>query len=149
MAETTPERQTVVVGVDGSPESVTALAWARRYAEVMNANVRAILAWRYPSTFEPESVAPPPESVTREIEDRMRDDLASAVRQVYQGGAHMRLETIVTYGHPAEVLLGESKNADLLVVGHRGHGAFTGMQLGSVSTYCASCAACPVVVVRA
>jgi nucleotide-binding universal stress UspA family protein len=42
----------------------------------------------------------------------------------------------------------ESRQADLLVVGHRGHGAFTGMLLGSVSMHCVTNAACPVVVVR-
>jgi nucleotide-binding universal stress UspA family protein len=47
------------------------------------------------------------------------------------------------------VLIDESAQADLLVVGHRGRGAFTGMLLGSVSVHCVNGAHCPVVVVRA
>jgi nucleotide-binding universal stress UspA family protein len=46
------------------------------------------------------------------------------------------------------VLIGESKEADLLVIGHRGHGAFAGMLVGSVSIHCVTHASCPVVVIR-
>jgi len=54
----------------------------------------------------------------------------------------------VREGHPAPVLLEEAAHAELLVVGSRGHGAFMGMVLGSVSEHCVSHATCPVVVVR-
>ena len=46
------------------------------------------------------------------------------------------------------MLLESAADADLLVVGSRGHGGFTGLLLGSVSQQCASHAGCPVVVVR-
>jgi nucleotide-binding universal stress UspA family protein len=45
-------------------------------------------------------------------------------------------------------LVKESESADLLVVGSKGHGAFTGMLIGSVSQHCVQDARCPVVVVR-
>jgi nucleotide-binding universal stress UspA family protein len=64
------------------------------------------------------------------------------------GGGTANVHTKIGYGHPAPVLIEESQHADLLVVGHRGHGAFTGMLVGSVSLHCVSNAACPVVVVR-
>ena len=54
----------------------------------------------------------------------------------------------MAYGHPAEALIGESEDASLLVVGYRGHGAFPGMLVGSVSIHCVTNARCPVVVVR-
>ncbi|HET9117510.1 MAG TPA: universal stress protein [Pseudonocardiaceae bacterium] len=58
------------------------------------------------------------------------------------------VRTSVVEGHPAEVLVEASRVAELLVVGSRGHGAFTGMLLGSVSQHCVQHAAGPVVVVR-
>ena len=50
------------------------------------------------------------------------------------------VEAKVSYGHPAEVLIDESADADLLVVGHRGHGGFSGMHIGSVSIHCVNAA---------
>jgi nucleotide-binding universal stress UspA family protein len=54
----------------------------------------------------------------------------------------------VREGHPAQVLLDAGETAELLVVGNRGHGGFSGMLLGSVSQYLVTHAHCPVVVVR-
>jgi nucleotide-binding universal stress UspA family protein len=59
------------------------------------------------------------------------------------------IDTLIEEGHPALVLVGEARYADLLVVGNRGHGEFAGMLLGSVSEYCVTHASCPVVVVPA
>ena len=54
----------------------------------------------------------------------------------------------VKEGHAAELLIGLSEDADLLVVGSRGFGGFAGMLLGSVSQHVAAYAKCTVVVVR-
>ena len=54
----------------------------------------------------------------------------------------------IVEGHPAPVLVETSKDADLLVVGSRGHGEFVGMLIGSVSAYCVTNAHCPVLVYR-
>jgi nucleotide-binding universal stress UspA family protein len=141
-------QQVVVVGVDGSPESVAALAWAGRYAAATGAQVRAVHAWHYPTVagMPPEGKAP--ESVTAEVERRMRDDVTNAMFDAHTDPA-LHVETKVVYGHPVEVLVNESAGADLLVVGHRGHGAFHGMLVGSVSVHCVTHATVPVVVVRA
>jgi nucleotide-binding universal stress UspA family protein len=147
MTETDPGRQVVVVGIDGSPESVAALRWAGRYAGATGATVRAVRAWHFPTAagFPPEGKAPQP--VTDEIKQQMRDQIDSAT-----AGADIppsvQVDTEIGYGHPAQVLIDESKKANLLVVGHRGHGGFTEMLTGSVAIHCVSHAACPVVVVR-
>jgi nucleotide-binding universal stress UspA family protein len=51
-------------------------------------------------------------------------------------------------GNPAKVLIDQSGQADLLVVGSRGHGGFAGMLLGSISQHVSAHADCPVVVIR-
>jgi hypothetical protein len=63
------------------------------------------------------------------------------------GRAPVQILTRVLHGHPAHVLLDAASGAQLLVVGSRGHGAFAGMLLGSVSQHCVQHASCPVVVV--
>ena len=60
----------------------------------------------------------------------------------------MDIRTSIHEGHPAKVLIERSKEADLLVVGARGHEGFAGMLLGSVSQHLVAHADCPVVVVR-
>ena len=136
----------VVVGVDGSAESVAALGWAARYAQQAGATVRAVLAWHYPG-----AVGGPPVEVSplrHETEQQMQNRLNEAVAQVYPGPAQGDVQAKISYGHPAEVLIDESRDADLLVVGHRGHGGFPGMHIGSVSIHCVNAAHCPVTVVR-
>ncbi len=141
-------RELVVVGVDGSEESVAALAWAARYASAVGAQVRVVAAWHYPTAAGTAPIGMAPEPVRAEAEQYVREQLNDAITKVYPGGAADQVETKLAYGHPAQVLLDEADRADLLVVGHRGHGAFTGMLVGSVSTHCVTHATCPVVVVR-
>jgi nucleotide-binding universal stress UspA family protein len=63
-------------------------------------------------------------------------------------GCDVAIERRVAEGSPGSVLVEASKNAELLVVGSRGHGGFTGMLLGSVSQSVVHHATCPVVIVR-
>jgi nucleotide-binding universal stress UspA family protein len=140
------DSQRIVVGVDGSPESVAALTWAAQYAKATGGTVQAVLAWHYPAVAGPGGGGIVPPEVSKETERHMRASLAEAVAKVYPDPT--AAETCVRYGHPAQVLVGLSKEADLLVVGSRGHGGFTGMLLGSVSIHCVSHAQCPVTVVR-
>jgi nucleotide-binding universal stress UspA family protein len=136
----------VVVGVDGSAESVAALAWAKRYATATGATITAVLAWHYP----PAGLAPAarPQPITEDVRADMQAVLDKTVADVFNGTGAGRVQTRIAYGHPAQVLTSESADADLLVVGNRGHGAFTGMTVGSVSMHCVSNSHCPVVVVR-
>jgi nucleotide-binding universal stress UspA family protein len=74
--------------------------------------------------------------------------LESIVQPVADSHRSVTLENRIVEGHPAEALVEASRHADLLVVGSRGHGAFSGMLLGSVSQHCATHAASPVVIYR-
>jgi nucleotide-binding universal stress UspA family protein len=138
----------VVVGVDGSAESAAAMAWAGRYATAIGATVRAVMAWHFPGAVggAPIGVAPAP--VSGEVERSKQAELDQAIAAGF-GDTDITIDRKVVYGHAAKVLIDESKDADLLVVGSRGYGGFSGMLLGSVSTHCVTHAACPVTVVRA
>jgi nucleotide-binding universal stress UspA family protein len=138
-------KQLVVVGVDGSGESVAALRWAGGYAAATGATVRAILAWHYPVPVGPAPVRVPPQAITEEVRQNMATALAQAVATASPG---VPVDEVIGYGHPVQVLVEASREADLLVVGRRGHAAVTGMLVGSVSIHCVTHAHCPVVVVE-
>lgn len=143
----------VLVGVDGSEPSAAALKWAARYAQATGGSLTAVLAWHFPSAAEvPPTDAPPadvtPADVKSEAEQAKADLIDQAITAVLGAEPPVRIERKAVYGHPAQVLIEESADADLLVVGNRGYGGFTGMMLGSVSTHCVTHAHCPVTVVR-
>lgn len=140
--------EVVVVGVDGSPASAVALAWAARYAKATGASIRAVRAWHYPTAAGPAPIGVAPASISAEVAEAQRKELDEAVRATLGDNPAVPVESKVAYGHPAQVLVDESADADLLVVGSRGHGGFTGMLLGSVSMHCVHSATCPVIVVR-
>ena len=138
----------VVVGVDGSPASEAALAWAARYAHAIGARLRAVLAWHYPSPAGGPPVGVAPASVTSRVEQSRYEILDKAIAATCGDEPGREIERKVVDGHPVQVLIEESKEADLLVVGHTGHDGFKGMLLGSVSTHTVTHASCPVTVVR-
>ena len=141
-------QETVIVGVDGSPPSTTALAWAARYADALGASLRAVLAWHYPSAAGLPPEVRTPEPVRSQVEQSRYEILDKAIESACRDLPTMKVDRKVVYGHPAQALIDESRNADLLVVGSKGHGGFTGMILGSVSTHCVTHASCPVTVVK-
>jgi len=134
----------VVVGVDGSPSSVEALRWVLRYATAMNRDVVMITAWDVPMSMGYPTVF---DGVDWAGEARTVADKALADTADLRSGVDVTAD--VVHGHPANVLVDASKDAELLVVGSRGHGTAVGMLLGSVSQHCVHRAGCPVVVVRA
>jgi nucleotide-binding universal stress UspA family protein len=135
----------VVVGVDGSAESAGALKWTADYCAKTGARGRAVIAWHFPAAAGPAPIGRAPKRVADEVEQQMSETLAKTIAEAAPGAA---LEQQIGYGHPAQVLVDQSADADLVVVGSRGHGAFTGMLVGSVSMHVVTHSRCPVVVVR-
>jgi nucleotide-binding universal stress UspA family protein len=135
---------TIVVGVDGSDSSIRALGWAAGQAKLTGASLTVVTTWEFPPTF---GWSPPYPSDFDPNRDA-RAALQKNVDAVLGPDPDLAVELEVVEGHPAFVLTDKAAGAELLVVGSRGHGAFAGMLLGSVSEYCASHAPCPVVIVR-
>jgi nucleotide-binding universal stress UspA family protein len=135
----------VVVGVDGSPESVEALRWARGQAQLTGASLQVVTAWHVPVLLGyPSPGAYQLATVDWEGGARAAQDSAVAAAGELPTGT----ERAVVQGHPAQALCEAAEGADLLVVGSRGHGGFTGMLLGSVSEHVTAHSPCAVVVVR-
>jgi nucleotide-binding universal stress UspA family protein len=133
----------IVAGVDGSDSSLRALEWAAHQAELTGSRLDVVMTWEWPiiygSTQVPFDYDPRSEAQTR---------LSEVVERLRSTRPALNVTSTVVEGHPAPALVEESRSADLLVVGSRGHGEFAGMLLGSVSEHCVTNAHCPVVVVR-
>jgi len=76
---TESEAPAVIVGVDGSAESVRALQWAARYAADTGAHLRAVLCWHYPGTLGVAPIGKAPEPVTDEVRQHLDETLAKAI----------------------------------------------------------------------
>lgn len=145
MNQSTPVRGGVVVGVDGSEASRDALRWAVRYARMAGTTVRVVTAWYFPASY---GWAPTPLIAEVDLEADARLAQKQVLEEIALTEGPVTVQTEIVEGPPALVLLREAADAELLVVGSRGHGAFAGMLLGSVSEHCVHHATCPVVVVH-
>ena len=139
-----PSSHRIVVGVDGSDSSMRALDWAITQAELTKASVLVVAVWHWPAALGWGIPLAPPYIPTQETETVLADVL-DPIRTKHPD---VTIESRVVEGHPAPALIEVSREADLLVVGSRGHGEFAGMLLGSVSEHCVSHASCPVLVLR-
>ncbi|SER71329.1 universal stress protein [Lentzea albida] len=140
------ETRPVVVGVDGSAASRAALEWAVDEARRRGCRVDAVHAWHPDYGI---LIGPVPAEVImamspQEMEKKARAGLDEAVR----GFDDVEIREVLVEADPRTALVDASRDADLLVVGNRGHGVLAEVILGSVSKYCVHHAACPVVVLR-
>ncbi len=138
----------IIVGVDGSDSSRTALRWAADTAAARGVGLRAIAAWQYPA----QAATPAgPAKLTEpdQMDQQACDDLREIVREEL-GASADRVEIEAGRGPASMVLLGAvaRTDADMLVVGARGLGGFAGLLLGSVSQQCVEYSPCPIVVMR-
>ncbi|KAE8764850.1 universal stress protein [Georgenia thermotolerans] len=134
----------IVVGVDGSESSKAALRWAARQAELTGAELWAVQAWQPPSTY-----GMPVDYSNADFEAQVGESLRGTIVAALGERPDVPVSPQVVEGHPAAVLTQAAQQADLLVLGSHGRGAFAGMLLGSVSQHCVQHAPCPVLVTRA
>jgi nucleotide-binding universal stress UspA family protein len=143
------EIKQITVGVDGSDSSRAALRWAYDEAAHHGASLKAVMIWHAPplpqsppyGSLPPEGYESQPARDAQAMLERLTADLEARQPAV-------DVTTSIEAGNPAKVLIELSGGADLMVVGSRGHGGFSGMLLGSVSQHLVAHSACPVVVVR-
>lgn len=140
----------IVVGVDGSDSSRNALNWAYEEAAQHGASLTVVTTWHPPAMpMTPPYGSLPPEGYGDQPRREALDLLERFTSELVPKDPVVDVRTSVEEGrNPAEALIERSKEADLLVVGSRGHGGFVGMLLGSISQHLVAHAECPVVVVR-
>ena len=119
------------------------MRWAARFLAVTGGWIDAVIAWHPPASYGWSYM--PGDWNPEKDADKV---LSRAVDEVFGADRPTGMRLIVREGNPAKVLLDESREADLLVVGSRGHGGFAGLLLGSVSAHCAEHATLPVLVVH-
>ena len=147
----------MVVGVDGSTNALAALRWAGAEARLRQAPLRIVHAWTYGymgmaaggygylgglGAYSEPGIDP---TDLQRAAEELLDGLIRAEAVAVEG---LEIERRVVDGSAATALIGAAAPEDLLVVGSRGHGGFTGLLLGSVSQQCVHHARCPVVVVH-
>ncbi|NMH97537.1 universal stress protein [Pseudonocardia acidicola] len=137
----------VVAGVDGSESACEAVRWAAVEAALRNVPLRLVNAFGWMTTAH---LGDPGLGVAyREVLlEAARDQLGAAAAVARAAAPGIEIEQEVRTGYPAPVLTDESKRTQLLVLGSRGLGGFTGLLVGSVAVSVAAHASCPVVVVR-
>jgi len=132
----------IVVGVDGSPGAGWALRWsvgeARRTGAVLDVIASSVFAGLTGYAV----------SIETDVLGAARQIARDAQVQVGSQAEDVTVLTSVSGDPPAVALVDASRDADLVVVGAKGHHGLRGLLLGSVSLYVARNAYCPVAVVR-
>lgn len=134
----------VVAGVDGSEPSTDALRFAFQEAERSRADLMAVEMWHEEGLL----AVPLPPVDRRRVEHELERGLADQVSAVSGEFPGVHVRRVVQRGHPVASLIDLGREAQLLVVGHRGRGGFDGLFLGSVALGVLHHARCPVAVVR-
>jgi nucleotide-binding universal stress UspA family protein len=143
---------TIVVGIDGSDPGRSALRWAIEEAKARKAAVVAVHVWSFYPAVPPETFDGAPAPMTmpnagEAIEADSRKLLDRELEAVAQEAAGLDVEGRLVEGNAADALADAGREADLLVVGTKGHGALAGALLGSVSQHLAHHPPCPLVLV--
>jgi nucleotide-binding universal stress UspA family protein len=134
----------VVVGVDGSPASELAVALAFEEASARGAELVAVHAWfEYGSGSIAQYVAD-----WSFVESHEREVLAERLAGWQEKYPDVTVRRVLSEDKAVRLLLSCAEGAQLLVVGNRGHGGFTGLLLGSTSRKLIHNAPCPLMVAR-
>jgi nucleotide-binding universal stress UspA family protein len=148
MSSSSSTRSGIVVGVDGSPESDTAVRWAARDAVMRKTSLTVVHA-QQPAMFWPQTSIPVGIDAWREDESKriVTDSIKIAKESIADDGPS-QIESKFFVSAPVPTLVDLSEHAEMVVVGCRGRDALKHGVVGSVSTALVHHAHCPVAVVR-
>jgi nucleotide-binding universal stress UspA family protein len=140
----------IVVGIDGSDAAKDALRWALDEARLRSDEIVAVHAWESPPAMPEPGPAPGFDlvGILPEVEEAGERLVKTVVEEVVGDDSGVTVEPVAIQGPAAPVLVDAARDAEMLVVGSRGHGGFTALLLGSVSQQLAHHAPCPLVIHR-
>lgn len=136
-------RRPVLVGYDGSPGAEQALCWGVEEAQLRDLPLLICHAWEWPYPFRPLA-----QRVLEQVESVGAAVLESGVRRVGELADGLQVRTHQAKGTGAAVVLEAAQEAELVVLGSRGHGGFEDLQAGSAAIQVPAHSAVPVIVVR-
>ncbi|NLU69221.1 universal stress protein [Streptomyces sp. HNM0574] len=148
MADTSNSVQPpVVVGADGSQSGLEAVEAAARVAHSRRCRLHVVHAFTWPLMHVPlgPSAVGPSEGGLQNLAEQT---VSEAVARARETEPDVLVTDEIVTGEPLTVLAGQSEHAELVVVGSRGLGGFTGLLLGSVAVHLSAHGHCPVLVVR-
>ena len=141
-----PEHGPVVVGVDGSPVSEPALAFAFEHAAAVGAGLTAVHCWQDRAG---DSESAPQEGIgwepVLEAEQRVLAERLAGWQERYP---QVVVDPVVAHGRPARALIERAATAQLLVVGFSGRAGLSGLLHGSTSQALLYELPCPLAIVR-
>jgi nucleotide-binding universal stress UspA family protein len=141
---------TIVAGVDGSDGSKRALEWAAAEARFRHARLELVHAWYPPGVlYDGLDWMGTDDEVRAELRRLAAQQLDETCTELAATLDGLDVDRVVVENTAAAALLEAAADADLLVVGRRGHGGFAELLLGSVSQQCAHHSTCPVTIVPA
>ena len=132
----TTDQYRITVGFDGSEGARRAVEWAVTEAGCRGAHLRLVQAWTAGEFGTDHDIAA---FTTKNLEEE-----AAAIRESHPD---IDVSYVAVDGHAGRVLIESGQDSDMLVVGTRGHGGFTGLLLGSVGHQVTTHPGAPVVVV--
>jgi nucleotide-binding universal stress UspA family protein len=137
----------IVVGVDGSEHSETALKWAIRMARGMGSQITAVYGVYVPMYF------PEPYGVPVQFDEQWRKEIKAEFEDKWckpLKASGIRYRTVMQDGRPASVIddVADKENADIIVVGRRGRSGVAELLLGSVSHELATHSKRPVLLIE-
>lgn len=133
----------IVVGVDGSASANAAMEWAAQEAEIRDSTLELVHAWNYPNLGYGGYVA-----VLEDFEKDASSVLEDVTAQIRNDHPGIKLVSSLIQGPTAQTIIDRAKEADLVVVGSRGKGGFTGLLLGSVGQQLVHHCPAPVVIIH-
>jgi nucleotide-binding universal stress UspA family protein len=138
----------IVIGFDGSKQSRVALDWAIEESRYRNAELRILTVWnKAPMAWYPAMLETAAGEIVAEDSPELQAEALSAEAAQSAAGVNVVTQTIKN-DSAASAILEAAREADLVILGSRGHGGFAGLHIGSVSAQVSSHSPCPVLVVR-